>query len=49
MAYGAKWESLYSSRVIGPVSGPNIVFSDTKSAVDFVKCAVDFVGVCYVK
>jgi len=25
------------------------VFSDTKCAVDFVKCAVDFAGVCYVK
>ena len=23
-------------------------FSDTKCAVDFIKCAVDFAGVCYV-
>ena len=27
---------------------PKIVFSDSKCAVDFVKCAVDFAGVCYV-
>jgi len=37
--------SLYAKKV----AGPKIVFSDTKCAVDFVKRAVDFAGVCYVK
>jgi len=32
-----------------PVHGLKFVFSDTKCAIDSVKCAVDFAGVCYVK
>jgi len=43
------WLTVYCTPTAFRLAGPKIVCFLTQCAVDFVKCAVDFAGVCYVK